>query len=333
MPRAAVGLAAVLAFAVSLGSCGGDTEPVTDLPGPPDDCPPERTTPDGCLPAPEPPIGRVEPELPGVGDATLVGPLRLVPTPSGRLLVADSRAGWVFVVNPALLEPIQGIEVEGKPLSVELLGDRIYVGVEAEHTVRFYRATDGSADGSLGAGAVGRPADLAADTIQGLLFVLDGAARVVKVFDPSGVLLRTLGDGELVAPTALGLDPVREEVLVSDYGPGGGPATVHIYGYDGTPAAVIDGTGDCGMVSCTGGFSRPQGAAVDSAGRIYLTDALMAAVLVFDRETLTQTGTLGGRDTGAGLRLPTSVALDSAGTVFVTSHAGGSVERLEGGVQ
>lgn len=322
-------------------SCTDNTEQVTGTPEPPEECPAGQIqTPTGCEePPPEgcptgqvetpsgcvEPIGQTEPDLPDLADAGLEGPLRVRMTPSGRLLIADSRARMVFVQAPDAITPGQGFEVSGKPLSVTLLGDRIYVGVEEDQVVRAYQAVGGEADASFEPVAVGRPADMVGDTVEALLFVLDGLDRSVKVLDADGALVRTIGAGTLGAPTALGLDPARRRVLVSDYGSIGGEAVVRIFGYDGSEVGAIDGTAE---------FSRPQGAAVDGAGRVYVADALLASVLVYDGDTLEQVGTLGGRGTGSdGLRLPTSVAIDPSATVFVASFAGGVVGAFPGGAQ
>ncbi len=189
----------------------------------------------------------------------------------------------------------------------------IFVGNETRRTVEVFSAL-GQREYTFGTGVVGQPADLAIDSERGLVFVVDGHAGVVKVFDVDGVLQRTIGDFD--APTGIALDPTRREVFVSDYGAGGSDARIHIRDYEGTVAGTI-----------VGEFSRPQGIAVGDRGRIYVTDAVVAQVLVFDRATVTAVARLGSGDPSVSdLRLPTDVVVDAqSGTVFVVSNMTGTV--------
>jgi DNA-binding beta-propeller fold protein YncE len=219
-------------------------------------------------------------------------------------------------------------------LGVALLGRRLFVGNATKGTVEVYDAQGGELQRSFGPGAVEHPSDLAVDEILGLVFAVDGATRQVKVFRVRGTLHATIsGPGlapeQLQTPIAVAVDPLRAEVYVSDYGVVGGHAAVKIFDYNGTFIDEISGAGSCGMLGCSGGFSRPQGVAVDRQGKIYVADALLAQVLVYDRATLEQVEVLGSRD--AGLRLPLDVALGADGEVYVTSNRTHSVELLVSG--
>ena len=70
---------------------------------------------------------------------------------------------------------------------------------------------------------MGHPSDIAVDQEEGLVFVLDGSAKAVKIFDRSGRRVGTVsGPGgsseQLANPIGVAVDPARGEVLVSDYG-------------------------------------------------------------------------------------------------------------------
>jgi sugar lactone lactonase YvrE len=126
----------------------------------------------------------------------------------------------------------------------------------------------------------------------------------------------------------MGLDPTRQWVMVSDYGSAdGGDASLKIFGYDGSLIKQLSGAGSCGMLGCSGGFSRPQGAAVDAQGLIYLPDALLAQVLLYDPVSWNQTGTLG--DHGF-LRVPTDVVFDDFGDLFIASNRTREVQVVRG---
>ena len=294
-------------------------------------CPPGQSK-KGCdVDPPPPPV--VDPQLPAVFVAGMVSPIRLDHTPLDWLLVSDSRLGMVLRIDPATLQPFQGFETQGKPLGVTALGTSIYVGNADDRTIDVYAANGGTMSSSFGHGVVEYPTDLAADTALGLIFALDGGRREVRVFDDQGTLTKVISSAgtlpdQLLNPVAVAIDPVRSWVLVSDYGSAdGGYASLKVFGYDGTYVTSLSGQGRCGSLGCSGGFSRPQGAAVDALGMIYLPDALLSAVLVVDPSTWKITQTLGGRST---LRVPTDVVFDAVGDLFIASSRNQEVFAIRG---
>jgi DNA-binding beta-propeller fold protein YncE len=274
-----------------------------------------------------------EPQFSVIGVEAMRSPIRMALTKREQLLVSDSKSEMILLVDPQTLQATQGLEVEGKPLAVGLLGMRVFVGNVSKRTIEVYSARGGSLQRSFGWGAVGYPIDLAVDDVLGLIFVVDGAARAVKVFDVQGRPRGTisgpgLGIDRLQAPTGIAIDRTRGEVLVSDYGDPGEHASVKIYAYDGSFLAEISGAGTCGMMGCSGGFSRPQGLAVDAQGTIYVADAVLAQVMAYDRETLELLEVIGSR--AAGLRLPLDVVVSSGGELYVTSNRTQTVEVFQG---
>lgn len=299
------------------------------------ECPPGQAAKGNCdEPPPPPPDEPVEPEFPAVDFGSLHAPMRFAVTPAGRLLIVDPSAGMVFRVDPALRLPDQGFRTRGKPVSVELIGGAVYVGNVDDGTIDVHEAVGGGFRESFGESVVDRPGDMAADTAALLLFVLDAEARDVKVFDAGGRFLRTIssggtGAGQLTAPTALGLDESRGEILVSDYGPPDGAASVKIFAYDGSYVGRIDGAGTCNFMGCRGGFSRPQGT-LANASRVFVTDGLLATIEVYDRTTLARLATIGGRTVYPTLRFPTDVWVGPTGDVLAASYRTGSIEVFEG---
>jgi hypothetical protein len=288
---------------------------------------------DEALPAPAEPV---EPAFDQPFDPawlSMRSPIRVAAVPGDRFLVSDSRLRAILRIRAATGEADQAFAVEGKPLAVGMRGDRIFVGNVTTGTVDVYAANGGFRQ-SFGQGAAPYPMDLAIDDRLGLVFVVAGGTREVKVFDLDGGLQRSIGGAgsgsPLHAPTGVALDASRREVLVSDYGTSGGHASVKIFDYDGTFVAEISGDGECGMAGCTAGFSRPQGMAVDAESRIYLADALLGQVLVFDRATRQLLTTLGDHAAdGGNLRLPMDVTLGARGEVVVVSNGTASVELVQ----
>lgn len=293
----------------------------------------------GAGPGESPPLA-----FPAIADHTFGTPVRLTLTPNEDLLVTDYRRRAVFRVDPATLLPTSGFPVDGRPLGIAYRGGRVFVGNATRGTVDVF-GRNGRWRSSFGRGLLSDPKDLAVDGKRGLLFVVDGRTRRVTVFDLKGRFLYAFGGwgfgpGDLQNPTAIALDPGREEVLVSDYGDlsgaGPGPA-VKIFTYAGTFLDEISGSGGGGGMlggwfGGGEGFSRPQGLAVDGKGRVFLADALLGQILIYDRSTGERLGTLGEYGTGPGrLLLPLDVAIGRKGDVFATSSQDGRVELFRKG--
>jgi len=283
-------------------------------------------------PEPEP----VDPTLPGFFLDGMLSPVRAAGTPEGRLLVTDAKHRMVLRVDPVSLQPDQAVRVRGKPLGVAHAGQRIYVGNADRRTVEIFAAQGGDVVGDFGRDAVAYPSDIAVDSVQGLVFVVDGIERTVKVFDLSGSMVRVVsgpgpGDGDLTTPVGIAVDPERQELLVTDYGsPPTVSASIKIFGYDGAYVDLVSGAGKCGMLGCSGGFSRPQGLGLDASGRIYVADAVLSQVLVFDRTSKAIVKTIGGYPA---LHVPSDVVITASGDLFVVSTMTASVVSFLGGAQ
>jgi DNA-binding beta-propeller fold protein YncE len=256
-------------------------------------------------------------------------PTRVAAAPGGYLLVTDSRRHVVLRVDGETLEPDQAFQTRGKPLAIGMHAGRIFVGNATTGSIDVYEA-DGSYRQSFGPGAAPYPSDLAVDPLRDLIFAVAGETADVRVFDLEGRLSRIIADGgALHAPTGIALDWGRQLVLVSDYGAPGGHAAVKIFDYDGAYVGQFSGEGDCGMMGCSGGFSRPQGIGVDDGGLMYVTDALLGQVMVWDRQAGEQVAVLGAHVSDGGrLRLPLDVLWSPAVGLVVISHGTAAVERL-----
>ena len=256
---------------------------------------------------------------------------------AGEILVSDWRLQAIVSWKPGTKRKAKTIPVPGRPVSVAYGWDRYFVGNESTWTVDVIdkkgRLLYTLGDDFL----IQRPSDIAVDIDQELVFVTDPKnARVLK-FHRDGALLSTLpaaGQPSLNMPTGITVDPVRGEVLVSDFNLYG-DASVKIYDYSGVLRATIDGNAGCGWFSCNtgpGNFSRPQGLAVNEQGYIYVVDSLRGQVLVFDRETLRSVDVIGVQGTGPDdLLLPLDVLIEpKSKDLYVTSNRNRRVQVFSG---
>lgn len=263
-----------------------------------------------------------------------LSPARLSSGPSGILLVTDYRAQAVFMVSRAnTAKVVRSFSIDGRPLGIAWARGRIYVGNETTGAIEVYNPA-GKRMYTLGTapGSVKQPSDIAVDASRGLVFVVDGQEKRIRVFGLKGSELTAIsgiGAGSLVNPIGIALDRMREEILVSDYGHPAdssgerAPSLVHIFDYDGNKIAEISGSGL---------FSRPQGLAVEE-GNIYLADGMLGQVLVLDRSSGALVATMGEFGTGPGqLQLPLDVVIDpSSKDVYVTNNRAARIEVFEGG--
>lgn len=267
-------------------------------------------------------------------EASLLSPVRIAPMENGPLLVTDYNARSVCAVNRQNLKVLRCFPVEGKPTAVAWAKGSVYVGNETSGTVEVYNPSGKwRFDLEGGKGSVRLPNDIAVDERNGRIFVVDGHERNIKVFGLNGSRLFTItgppaGAGALANPTGIAYDALRNEVLVSDYGNPAAryPARIHVFDNGGNYVTGFSGR--------TGGFSRPQGIAVEG-DRLYITDGMLGSVLVLERTTGAKIKALGTFGSGPGqLMLPLDVAVDpAAGDVFVTNNRNGRVERFREGGQ
>lgn len=268
----------------------------------------------------------------------LLSPVRITEGRPGRLFLADHLARAVVELEDRGGEPavVRALAVPGAPLGIAWARNLLFVGNASTQSVDVYLAATGQWLYSLGGqGAIGDPKDIAVDPRLGLVFVLDGQAGMVKVFRLSGreLLYTVSGPGtaqyDLQNPTAIALDPVLRELLVSDYGDPRLrwlPPSVKIFSYEGAPLSIISGR--LGMLGQR--FSRPQGLTVDGEGRILMTEAVAGEVQVLDRQSGALLGTIGewGRDAGQ-LRLPLDVLVDRHQRAIVISNGNRRLEIFD----
>ena len=271
--------------------------------------------------------------------ATLRSPIRLALNDDELIAVTESAQQKVLFLD-ARTHSVRGeIKVDGNPLGVAWGDGVLYVGNDTLARIEIFgsnRSGKWSLLGTLGdvEQAVPGPSDIEFDPLSGHVFVLSAGLKTVLVFSAEGNLLSTIGvtqdaAGSLRRPTALAVNGLTEELLVSDYGDPdlAEPPSVKIYSFDGSYLGAI--SGDSGQTGYE--FSRPQGLATTDKGEILLVDSLLGQVLVFERSSLLGVTSLGSYGTQPGeLRLPLDVVVDEEGEhVLVTNNRLGRIESFE----
>lgn len=243
----------------------------------------------------------------------------------GRIYVTDASRQAVFVFDEKAGELLvwdraQGLAGFASPVGVAPgPGGQVYVAdAELGMVVRLDR--DGRPLGSIGKGLLRRPAGIARDPQQKLLYVADTYAHDVKVFDDEGRLVQLIGrrgegNGEFNYPTHVAF--ARGELYVTDTL----NSRVQVFGAGGE---VLDRKfGARGLY--VGQLVRPKGVAVDNEGNVYVVESYYDHLLVFDRtgEYLLPIGGT-GQDTGR-FFLPAGAWVDSRNRVYVADMFNGRV--------
>ena len=260
--------------------------------------------------------------------AGLDNPARVAVTGS-EILVADPRADAVVRFDLAGAYLGTWSEPAG-PVGVAVHPDgRIFVSRRDDAKVGVYDPSfvfqHFLADGVV---SFVEPTDLAVDPLSGRLYVVDSGGDAFYGFESDESLALIVGvrgsrTGEFIRPGAIAVDPANNRVLVADqenfrvqvFNTSG----LFLFKFGYRIKYLAGGLSE-------GWFPRTVGLAVDGSGRMYVTDALMSTVRIFD--------TLGAElgkvvDYGSGpgeLRTPGGLAIDGAGRVLVANSNAGQVE-------
>ncbi len=237
------------------------------------------------------------------------------------LLVTDAGKMTVNKIDPQNMGVVEELFiVEGLPLGIAEHNSHIYVGNRSTGSVDVYfsNSTRSRLVSRIETDEPMQPNDIAIDSGKYRLFVADGLANDVKVFTLSGRLVRTIdGFGDLFDPKSVAIHPLSESIAVTDSGDPktGIPASVQIYDYSGSQ-----------LLRKTGGFSAPGGVAL-SIDRLFVADALLGQVLVFNRENGTLLGTFGSFGTDPKqLLFPIDLAFDETSELlYVVNNRMGNI--------
>lgn len=261
----------------------------------------------------------------------LRAPAHVAVAPDDSLLVTDPLNDQIirFHSSGALLN---AWPVADGPIGVAVHPDgRVFVTLRDKPRVAVYDPTFAPL-GFLGEGnaqvAFVGPMNIDVATDDGRVYVVDAGGDRVYVFESDGRLVSSFGTrgnepGQLLYPSAMAVDEPRGRILVADHD----NYRVQIY----TTEGVYVGQFGSRLTSSGGGAEgwvvRPLGLAVDGNGQIYLGDALMGTVRIFDRlgQELGKIAEFGYEP--GNLRTPCGLAVNAAGTrLYVANGNNSSIE-------
>lgn len=215
-----------------------------------------------------------------------------------------------------------------KPYGVAVRHGRVYVGDTVARVVvmfdlaaRRYKLIGGEEPG-----AIRMPFGMDIDA-AGNLYVVDGTAKKVQVYDAEGKFLRTLGAGlKWARPSGIGLDDARRRVYVVDAG--GVDNDQHIVrALDMDSGKVLFEIGSRG--EGPGQFNLPRDAVVANDGLLYVVDGGNFRVQVFDADGkyLRTFGAIGRQ--GGQFSRPKEISADVEGNVYVVDTAFGNFQIFD----
>ena len=258
----------------------------------------------------------------------LANPIGVAVSPDGgRIYISDSagdravhvydgRANQIGSLVPPNTNPGSRIPVY---VAIDPVTSQVYVSDRMAASIEIY-GTDGTFVGTFKPDPVipgWQPLGLAFDS-TGRLYVGDVASSPhrILVFDRERKLVRTVGvDQNLDFPNGLAVDPLGN-IAIAD----GNNGRVVIIG----PNDKVVGT--IGRGFAPGEFALPRGMAIDSAGRMYVSDTTGHVVQMYRLDPGTGApswiAAVGheGRDDG-GFEFPHGLAVDGRGRIYVADWA------------
>ena len=246
----------------------------------------------------------------------------------GRIWVADVSRQAVFQFDTVAgkLQVFDRVDQARRfvaPVGVAPLPDGGAIVSDAELGVLVFLTATGVPHKIVGDGLFERPTGLALDPASGRIFVADTRANTVKVIDPDGTLLATIGEegdaaGELNSPTYIALS--KDRLYVTDTL----NARIQVFDKEGH---FVSSFGERGRY--VGNLNRPKGVAVSEDGLVYVIESLYDYLLVFDREgrLLLPIGGTGQRP--GQFYLPSGVWAGRGGRIYVSDMFNGRVAVLQ----
>jgi DNA-binding beta-propeller fold protein YncE len=207
--------------------------------------------------------------------------------------------------RPRLVKPY-GVAVDSKGrVFVADWGQHLVVVFDLEHKTLQFRGDKAPANLQV-------PIGVALDE-QDRLFVSDSKLHQITCFGPTGKVESVFGTGDLQRPAGLAVDNPLRRLYVVDVG----GKRIAVFDLDTLKllryfAEVKDKAGDR-----SGALTNPNGIALDPDGLLYVTDAIVSRVVVFDTEG-NFVRAWGKRGDGPGMfGRPKGIAIDADGHVYV----------------
>ncbi len=208
-------------------------------------------------------------------------------------------------------------------LAVSADGQQLYLTDQTTGQVLRFDFKLGTAEPFAGDIGFAQPFGVALDE-AGNVLVSEPPARRVRVFSPTGQLLREFG-GEAERPTGLAVDAKRQLVYVADGSfPGSQNHRVLVYSLAGKLLRTIGSRG-----TAPGEFNFPSYLALDGDGNLFVVDTLNFRVQVFDPEGKV-VRFFGQAGDGVGsLARPKGVAVDRRGITYVVDSDTARVQLFD----
>lgn len=257
----------------------------------------------------------------------LSGPLAVALNEGELLAVADGRGAAVHIIDlgerrHATISGWAGRRFD-TPIGAAWAGERLFV-TDAGLGVVVELDAQGSVRGVVGEAELTRPVGICYVSDREQLYVVDGGAHDIAVFDMSGELVSRIGQaggepGRFNFPTYVCWDG-GNQLLVADTG----NFRVQLMDLDGNHARVFGRKGDG-----AGDLALPKGVAFDSEGHVYVVDAQFENVQVFDGEGRLLLA-FGGEGSGRGeFWLPAGLAIDGNDRIWVADTANRRIQVFD----
>jgi DNA-binding beta-propeller fold protein YncE len=246
---------------------------------------------------------------------TAHGRIYISDTNNARIQVFDNTGNFLFTFGEKGREDGRFLYPYG--IAGDLKGN-IYVSELYLSRIQVYDA-DGAylrdfAAGLAAEGLIVSPGDI---TIVGKqMYLTDVSRNRLLVIDlETEELVRQIGlELDVMAPNGVAVDEAGNIFVVDT-----GRQRVVVYGADGNPVRVINGTPTGHGINSV--LINPRGIGVDRSGNIYVVSNMSHTVFVFDREGK-QIHSFGGQGDGSHQFLfPNGLHVDNGGRIFVTDTA------------
>ena len=206
--------------------------------------------------------------------------------------------------RPRMIKPYGvAVDSKGRVYVTDTIKAVVFV-FDLEHKTLEFRGNNAPANLEL-------PVGLAVDE-KDRLFVSDSKTHQITCFAPDGTFESAFGAADLKRPGGLAVDDSLHRLYVVD----GGGKRIAVFDLDSLKLLRYMGQVKSGG-DITAGLDYPNSIAIDPDGLIYVTDAIMARVVVYDTEG-NFVRAFGKRGDGAGMfGRPKGIAIDADGHVYV----------------
>lgn len=177
--------------------------------------------------------------------------------------------------------------------------------------------------GTFGKGELSWPTGIARDPDSGRIYVAETHGHDIKVFDPGGKLIKTIGKrgeapGEFNSPTFLSI--ADHKLYVTDTL----NARAQVLSLDGKPLKVFGRRG-----VFVGDMPRPKGIAEDNDGNIYVVESYFDYLLIFNAAGQLLLP-IGGTGSGVGqFYQPGGIWIDQRDRIYVADTFNGRIVVLQ----